>query len=120
MCTPLSACLETVQGADHAPDVRQWSPSQRTREVHAGVSRSTSESGMVSEDGDEFLDGKTCVGLQNGGPVSTTSEEAHSETGQKTRGGKSQRFLQSLTSKTPECVAQGQPHAVGKRLKRGF
>lgn len=70
------------------------------------MSRPSSESGIFSEDGDEFLEGRSHQEVQNAA-VSTTSEEAHSETGQKTRGGKSQRILQTLTCKAPECTAQG-------------
>ena len=71
------------------------------------MSQPSSESGAVSEDGEEFVDGRGHPGVQNAA-VSTTSEEAHSETGQKTRGSKSQRILQSIACKAPECDAQGQ------------
>ena len=72
-----------------------------------GLSQPSSESGAVSEDGEEFVDGRGQSGAQTAA-VSTTSEEAHSETGQKTRGSKSQKVLQTIPCRAPECDAQGQ------------
>ena len=83
------------------------------------MSQPSSESGAFSEDGEEFVDGRGHSSVQNAA-VSTTSEEAHSETGQKTRGAKSQKILQTITCKTPECDAQGWLHPTAAAAYQAF
>lgn len=101
----LSLGLPQGTAAQIRPKQCQNTGSLRER-LNQNLCRPSSENGVASEDGDDCMD---CRGRipQGTAAVSTTSEEAHSETGQKTRGKEIPPPLREQTSKEPHCTISG-------------